>query len=52
MEKELLRHNEFAKIALNADEAIEVIRPIAALYKINLDELSDEYIRDLDHPRY
>ena len=50
--KELLRHKEFAKIAINSEDAIDIIRPQAELYKLDLEKLDDDYIRDLEDPRY
>ena len=46
--KELLRHKEFASIALNRQDAIETIRKIAKKYKIDFDSLDEEYIQDFN----
>ena len=45
--KELLRHKEFAMIALNREEAIAKIRNVADTYTIDLDLLSYEYIENM-----
>ena len=45
--KELLRHKEFAADALNRNEAIDIIRPVADRYGIDLDRLSIQYILGL-----
>lgn len=46
--KELLRHKEFATIASNSKEAIDSIRDIARMFKINFDELNYEYIQNME----
>ncbi|EIJ65027.1 type III restriction enzyme, res subunit [Candidatus Nitrosopumilus salaria BD31] len=46
--KELLRHKEFASIALNHNEAIETIRKVATKYKIDFESLDEEYIQDFN----
>ena len=44
--KELLRHKEFASIALNRDYAIDTIKETASHYKIDFDALDEQYIQD------
>ena len=44
--KELLRHKEFASIALNRQDAIETIKEVAKKYKIDFESLDEEYIQD------
>ncbi len=45
--KELLRHQEFAKIAINKDEAYAAIKDVKKYYNIP-DELNDDIIRNLE----
>ena len=45
--RELLRHKEFATIALNREEAIAKISGVASAYEIDLDLLSYEYIENM-----
>ena len=42
--KELLRHKEFATDARNRDDALDMIRPVADRYGIDLDKLNIQYI--------
>ena len=44
--KELLRHKEFASIALNRQDAIETIKEVSKKYKIDFESLDEEYIQD------
>ena len=44
--KELLRHKEFASIALNRQDAIETIKEVAKKYKIDFESLDEDYIKD------
>jgi superfamily II DNA or RNA helicase len=46
--KELLRHKEFASIAINKEEAILAIKEVADTYGIDLDKLSFENINELE----
>ena len=46
--KELLRHKEFASIALNRQDAIENIKAVAKMYKIDFESLDEKYIQDLN----
>ena len=46
--KELLRHKEFAKIALNRDQAFASVREVAKKYRLDLDLLDEQYIQNLD----
>ena len=46
--RELLRHKEFASIAINKDEAFEKIKSIAELYDIDLKRLDSEYIDNME----
>jgi len=46
--KELLRHKEFASIALNRQDAIENIKKVAKMYKIDFESLDEEYIQDFN----
>ena len=43
--RELLRHKEFASIALNKEEAIQSIKDVAKIYKIDFDALDEDYIQ-------
>jgi len=45
--KELLRHKDFAEISNNKYEAFARISDVAKKFKINLDKLDYEYIREL-----
>ena len=45
--RELLRHKEFAAIALNRNGAFEAIRRIAESFQIDLADLDDDYIRNM-----
>ena len=45
--KELLRHKEFAADARNRAEALDIIRPVADRFGIDLDKLSVEYMLSL-----
>lgn len=45
--KELLRHKEFASLALNKDDAIQTIKEVAKMYKIDFESLDDQYIQDM-----
>lgn len=46
--KELLRHKEFASIALNRQDAIENIKKVAKMYKIDFESLDEEYIQNFN----
>ncbi len=46
--KELLRHKEFASIALNRQDAIQTIKKVAKKYKIDFESLDEEYIQDFN----
>ena len=46
--KELLRHKEFASIALNRQDAVENIKAVAKMYKIDFESLDEEYIQDFN----
>ena len=45
--KELLRHKEFAMIAINKDHATEEIKHVANLYSIDFKSLNYEYIENM-----
>ena len=45
--RELLRHKQFASIAINRDSAIEDIKHITELFEIDFDNLNDEYIDNM-----
>ena len=45
--KELIRHKDFSTLAINAEEAMEQIRPVAEAFDIDLDRLSYEYVRNM-----
>ena len=45
--KELLRHMEFASSAKNRDQAVEMIRPTAERFRIDLSRLSVDYVLGL-----
>ncbi len=45
--KELLRHKEFASIALNRESAIEKIKDVADRYRIDFDLLDYDYIENM-----
>ena len=45
--KELLRHMEFASSAKNKDQAVEMIRPTAERFRIDLSQLSVDYVLGL-----
>jgi len=44
----LLRHKEFASIALNRQSAIDKISDVAELYQIDFEALDYEYIENLE----
>ena len=46
--RELLRHKEFASIALNKESAKEKIKDVANTYKINLDLLDYGYVDNME----
>lgn len=46
--KELLRHKEFASIALNRQYAIQKIKEVAKKYKIDFESLDEEYIQNFN----
>ena len=45
--RELLRHKEFAKLALNREWAIEKIKDVTKTYQIDFDLLDDKYIKTM-----
>ena len=46
--RELLRHKEFASIALNKQSANDKIKNVAEMYKINIELLDYEYIENME----
>ena len=46
--RELLRHKEFASIAINKKEAFEKIKETSALYDIDLNALDYDYINEME----
>jgi len=45
--KELLRHKEFALISSNKKEAIQRIRNITTIFKIDFDALDYDYVKEM-----
>ena len=46
--RELLRHKEFASIALNKKSAVEKIKNVANMYKIDFELLDYKYIENME----